>query len=557
MRKGMADLVIVNGKVLTMDGRGRRAEAIAVTGNRISLVGSTAEVMALRGNATHLIDAAGGSVLPGFVEAHMHLFTGASSRSDLQLFEVHGFFALEAAIKAYAAANPRKRLLMGRGANYTMLSDTERVTRHHLDRIIPDRPFVMTAPDFHTAWANTAALEAAGILHGRDVGVGNKIVMGEDGLATGELRESEAMAPVLDLKDTGGRERLGLSTGGEPDPAPTPGERAGDRALMKEGLDYSASHGITSIHNMDGNFYQLELLSEIEAEGGLTARVQIPFHFKNFMSLDRLEQASEMHRRYASDRLHSGRVKVFVDGVLDSWTAVMVEDYADKPGWRGEPLFEAEHFAEVAIEADRRGLQVSVHAIGDGAVRLVLDGYEAARRANGPRDARHRIEHIEVVHPQDIPRFAELGVIASMQPPHPPGTQGLPLEPTVSRIGRARWPYAYAWRTLRRAGARLVFATDWPVSPIDPMASIQAAVTRKRWADDLPDQRQTLLEAIAGYTRDGAYAEFMEDRKGALEEARLADIVVLSDDVERVEPEGLHAVRPVATVCDGRVSFEA
>jgi len=221
MNNGSADLIIVNGKVLTMANAGGRAEAIAVKGNRIALVGGNDEAMDLRGNATRVIDAGGGSVLPGFIEAHMHLFTGAASRADLQLFGVQGLATLEAAIKAYATANPSRRLLVGRGANYTILSETERVTRHHLDRIIPDRPFIMTAPDFHTAWANTAALMAAGILNGREVGVGNEIVMGDDGLASGELREGEAMAPVLDLSDTGGRERLGLSTGGEPATGPS------------------------------------------------------------------------------------------------------------------------------------------------------------------------------------------------------------------------------------------------------------------------------------------------------------------------------------------------
>ena len=235
----------------------------------------------------------------------------------------------------------------------------------------------------------------------------------------------------------------------------------------------------------------------------------------------------------------------------------MVEDYADRPGWRGEPLFSPEQFAEVAMEADRRGLQISVHAIGDGAVRMVLDGYEAARRANGIRNSRHRIEHIEVVHPDDIARFAELGVIASMQPPHPPGAGGHPLEPTISRIGPARWPLSYAWRILRDAGVRLVFATDWPVSSIDPMASIETAVTRKTWAEDLPDQSQTLMELIAAYTRDGAYAEFREDAKGSLEAGKLADMVVLSGDVEATAPEALHTLRPVVTVCDGEVSHEA
>ena len=249
-----------------------------------------------------------------------------------------------------------------------------------------------------------------------------------------------------------------------------------------------------------------------------------------------------MAERYRSEWLSSGMVKVFYDGVLDSWTAVMVERLCRPAGLARRAAVFAEQFAEVAIEVDRRGLQIAVHAIGDGAVRAVLDGYEAAQKQNGRRDSRHRIEHIEVTTEQDMPRFAELGVIASMQPPHPPGAMGLPLEPTVSRIGRARWPLSYAWRTLKDAGAHIVFASDWPVSPIDPIAGIQAAMLRKPWAEGMPDQSFSLHEALAGYTVEGAYAGFMEDRKGRLKPGYLADLVVLSGDLEAADPEQLHEV---------------
>ncbi|TIX40877.1 MAG: amidohydrolase, partial [Mesorhizobium sp.] len=195
------------------------------------------------------------------------------------------------------------------------------------------------------------------------------------------------------------------------------------------GLEWCARHGITSIQNMDGNLHQLELLSEIETEGGLLCRVQVPFHYKNFMTLDMLDKASDMAERYNGEWLSSGMVKVFYDGVLDSWTAVMVEPYADRPDWVGEPLFTPQQFIDLAVAVDSRGLQMAVHSIGDGAVRAVLDGYEAAQKANGRRDSRHRVEHIEVVTAADVPRFAKLGVIASMQPPHPPGSTGVPLEP--------------------------------------------------------------------------------------------------------------------------------
>jgi predicted amidohydrolase YtcJ len=551
-----ADLIVTNARILTMDDDNPTAQAIAVANGKILAVGTKAEIEALAGPATKRIDAKGGSVLPGFIESHLHMLMGAAELVQLQLFGVKGFDQLSEKVRAYAAANPDRPLLVAQGADYTIISDTEPLTRHHLDRILPDRPLALVSPDHHTMWANTRALEVAGILHGREVGAGNEIVMGADGLAEGELRESEAMGPVSALAGES-RIRLGITTGGEPETPPTPEERAADRAIMLRGLQHAAEHGITSFHNMDGNLYQLELLAELQAEGNLLCRARVPFHYKNFMTPDILAKASLMAERYNSDWLQSGFVKMFIDGVLDSWTAVMVEPYADRLDWVGEPLFSAEEFARVATEIDRRGLQIAVHAIGDGAVRTVLDGYEAAQKANGKRDSRHRIEHIEVTTDADVPRFAELGVVCSMQPPHPPGSMGLPLEPTVSRIGRDRWPLAYAWRTLKNTGAHVVFASDWPVSPIDPMAGIQAAVLRKPWADNMPDHSFSLREAIAGYTAEGAYTEFAENAKGRLKPGYLADLVVLSSDVEATDPAMLHTVRPVTTICGGNITYQA
>nr|WIE94404.1 amidohydrolase [Mesorhizobium sp. WSM4875] len=548
-----ADLIVENASILTMDPDTPAAQAIAIKGDKIIAIADRDSVRDCKGPATRVVDAQGGSVLPGFIEAHMHLFGGAAELDNLHLAGLQGFDALRDAIRGFAAKRPKAGLLLGAGVDYAILP--EPVTRHHLDRIIPDRPFAMSASDHHTMWANTKALEEAGLLHGKQVGPGNEIVMGTDGLAAGELREGEAFGPVL-AHFGANRTRLGLE-GAEPDPYPSAAELAADRDLMHRGLEWCAKHGITSIQNMDGNLYQLELLAGLQEEGRLICRTKIPFHFKNFMKLDMLEEASRMAAAYNSEWLSSGMVKVFYDGVLDSWTAVMVDDYADRPGWRGEPLFSPEHFAEVAVEADRRGLQIAVHSIGDGAVRAVLDGYQAAAKKNGRRDSRHRIEHIEVITPSDVPRFAELGVLASMQPPHPPGAMNFPLEPTISRIGHDKWPLSYAWRTLKNAGARVVFASDWPVSPVDPILGIQAAVLRKPWAEGLPDQSFSLHEAIAGYTVEGAYAEFMEHRKGRLKPGYLADIVVLSADIEKTAPEALHTVRPVTTICGGKITFQA
>ncbi|WP_181702742.1 amidohydrolase [Chthonobacter albigriseus] len=550
-----ADLVIVNGRVRTVDPSKPFAEAVAILGNRIAAVGDNAEILALKGSATRVFDAAGRTVLPGFVESHLHVFPGGLELDHCDLSGVRGVFAVSEKIRGYVATRPGSDLVIGQAADYTMLSDQAITTRQDLDAILPDRPLLLFAPDHHTAWANTAALAAAGILHGKPVGVGNEIVMAPDGTASGELREGEAFGPVLALSKVGTRVRQGLTNGGEPEP-PTPEERAADRAVMKRGLEHLARHGITSFHNMDGNFYQLELIDELIEAGDFICRARVPMHFVDAMPIEALEKASAMTARYDSDRLRSGFVKLFMDGVIDSGTAAMLEDYADRPGWRGDPLFTAERFNAIATEADRRGLQIAVHAIGDRAVRMVLDGYEAARKANGVRDSRHRIEHIEVIHPDDIPRLVDYGVMASMQPPHPPGAGNFPLEPTVSKIGEHRWPWAYAWNTIRDAGGRLVFASDWPVSPVSVTEGIQAAVTRPSWKEGLRDHRQTLDQAIAGYTIDGAYTEFMEDRKGMLKPGYLADVVVLSGDIDATPPQEIGGLQVALTVCDGIVTWE-
>ncbi|NKN38312.1 amidohydrolase [Agrobacterium sp. a22-2] len=551
-----ADIIIRNAKLLTMDETAPHAEAIALSGNTILSIGTDAEIDSLAGPSTRVIDAKGATVMPGINEAHMHIFMGSLSLQQLSLYGVRGFEAMSEAIKAYAAANPDEPVLLAQSADYTILGAGEEVTRHHLDQILPDRPFLMYAPDHHTAWANTAALKLADLLNGRDVGVGNEVVMGDDGLATGELRETNAISPVVQLASTGGREGLGILTGGDPDNV-TPEQRAGDRAMLKRGLDYCASEGITSVQNFDGNLYQLELMEELLQAGELPVRIRIPFHMKNFMDIGMLETAASWKQRFASDMLRGDFVKVFMDGVIDSQTAYMLEGYADRPDFCCEPLFTPQAWEAVAVKADSLGLQIAVHAIGDAAVRQTLDGYQAAAKANGARDSRHRIEHIEIIDPSDVPRFAELGVVASMQPVHVPGGSCFPLEPTIHRLGEARFPYAYAWRTMKDAGARLVFATDWPISPVSPFGCIQNALTRKPWKDGDPDQRMTLSESLHAYTAEGAWVEFMEDRKGQLKPGYLADIVMLNQDIEACPLDKVADVKPVLTICDGRITYEA
>ncbi len=551
-----ADVIITDAKVLTMDLAAPRAEAVAITNGRVLAVGSKQDIAGTRGPNTRLISAQGNSVLPGFIEAHMHIFMGAAELHHLPLAGLGGFDQVDKAVKAYIPTQPKAKVLFGAGADYAIMGAGVPLSRHHLDRMCGDRPFAVASADHHTMWANTKALEAVGLLHGKSLGPGNEIVMGADGLATGELREIEAFGPVIEYSGEH-RASLGIATGGEPTPTPSSLERSADIATLKRGLDWCAKHGITSVHNMDGNLYNLELLAEIEAEGGLLARNKVPFHFKNFMKVDMLEKASLMAERYHSDWLSSGLVKFFMDGVLDSYTSYMVDDYADNPGHRTKPLFSQEQFNEAAIEADRRKLQIAVHSSGDAAVRSVLDGYQAAQNANGKRDSRHRIEHIEVITPADIPRLKELGVIASMQPPHPPGVMNFPLEPTLTRIGKNRWPFSFPSKTLKESGAHVVFASDWPVADISVLAGIQAATTRKVWGSGDPDQRFNLLDTLAAYTYEGAYAEFAENKKGILKRGFLGDAVVLSGDIENTPLEEISKLHPAITICGGRVTYEA
>ncbi|WP_431299032.1 amidohydrolase [Tabrizicola sp. BL-A-41-H6] len=541
------DLLFVDAKVLTMDDARPRAEAVAVAGGRIVAVGG-AEVAALAGPETRVVRCGGRTLLPGFVESHLHLVLGGAELAQLQIGGVMGFEALKAAFEGYAALHPGAPLLMAQGAAYGILGAP--ATRHDLDRVIADRPIAMMAPDHHTVWANTAALRAAGLLQGAVMPHGHEVVMGADGTATGELREFEAFGPVLAL---GGEAhlQLGIATGGEPEPWPSAAQRARDKDKIAAGLAHCAAHGITSMVNMDGNRYTCVLLREMAEEGRLTARVKVPFHFKPHMELAELDRATAMTAEFTGEWVTSGFVKMFMDGVVDSRTAYMLNDYPGVPGHRGEPLFEPERFNEICVEIDRRGLQIAVHAIGDGAVRQTIDGFEAALKANGAHDMRHRIEHIELIDRADVPRLGALGITASVQPPHAPGVMDFSLDSMEAVMPRDRWPDAYLCRTLAEHGAPLVFASDWPVTDVSVMRGIQAALTRVPY-EGAGDERVGLQEVLRAYTVSGARAAHCEGLTGMLREGLAADLVLIDGDIESLPADRIGATGIALTVSAGR-----
>ncbi len=529
-----ADILITHARCFTADPANPRAEAVAVRGNRIAFVGSANDGEAWRGPRTRVIDAQGCTLMPGFIDSHFHLLMGSIELADAQLGEVKTFGALAGSIRKFAGDHPDRRWLVGRGLPYSILPDAEMLTRHHLDSIVSDRPLVVFAYDTHTAWANTDALRRASLLKdGKTVAPNSQIVLGPDGLANGELRELGAYRPVLDL-------------------IPPPGD-AEKRSLLRQGLAQAAAFGVTSVHNMDGDAGQLALYAALEDLGELTLRVVVPYSVKPDTPIEALQEAVAMHDT-SSDLVRGGCVKFFMDGVIESYTALLLDDYAGQPGNRGDANFSAEHFARLASEADRLGLQIFVHAIGDAAVRRTLDGFAAAQRANGCRReaCRHRVEHIELIHADDLPRFAELGVIASMQPLHAP-TTAHSSDVWPARVGPARWHRSFAWRSLRESGARLVFGSDWPVVSQNPMRGVHAALNRKPWIEGGVDHRQTLADTLIAYTRDAAYAEFQEYQKGQLRVGMLADMVLLSRDLFAVPVDEIDRVHPVLTMCDGRI----
>ena len=356
-----ADLVITNARALTMDPAQPHAAEVALCADRIVFVGASAGSTAMRGPHTRVIDAQGWTLLPGIIDSHYHLWWGSAQLDDMLFGGVSSSAEMTDVVRVYAAANPDKPWLVGHGLAYNVLPGNASLTRQHLDAIIADRPLIIISFDVHTGWAITRALEMAGLLHGGTCAPGNEIVLGADGLATGELREPGAYQQVMTLA-----------------PKPSATETL---LLLRKGLALTASYGITSIHNMDGDASQMGLYTRLEAQGELTLRISIPFLATPDMPPNALAEAVEMQQSQTK-RVRSGRVKVFMDGVIESYTALMLDEYADFPGNTGMAIYSAEQFARLAIEADRLGLQVTVHAIGDGAVRRALDGYEQAQQAN-------------------------------------------------------------------------------------------------------------------------------------------------------------------------------
>ena len=530
----MVDLALINTKIWTGDAGRPWAEAVAVRGEKIQAVGTTAEVRRLSGPGTELVDLGGALVLPGFIDSHTHFLTGGFALKSIQLHDAKSREEFVARIAAKARELGPGRWILDGNWDEEQFNPPELPRRDWIDAVTPDNPVCVSRIDLHTVLANTAALTLAGITRHTPAPAGGEIVKDP---ATGE--------PTGLLKDTASDLVLAKV------PEPTFADKL---EAAGASLRHAAEHGVTSVNDM-ADASSFEVFQELARQGRLTTRVHVYVPVTEVETLARLRMKSPFGGAY----LQLAGLKGFVDGSLGSATAYFFEPYADAPDKSG--LLHGQMFPEGVMErrilaADRAGLQVAIHAIGDRANSLILDIFEKAAAANGPRDRRWRVEHAQHLRPADIARFGRLGVVASVQPYHLID-DGRWAE---RKIGPERARTTYAFESLRRAGARLAFGSDWTVAPLDPVLGIYAATTRRTLDGEhpggwVPEEKISVEEAVRAYTVNGAWVEFAESSKGMIGPDKLADLVVLDRDIFAVPPEAIAGAKVAMTVFDGKILF--
>jgi hypothetical protein len=534
------DLIVINGKVYAGGGTAELAEAVAIRGNKVVRVGSNREIQRLRRAQTTIVDAKGGAVVPGFNDAHVHFISGGLSLDQINLADATTLDAIKDSIRVWSEAHPERTWITGRGWYYQPFAGTL-PTRQLLDKLVPDRPAYLVAYDGHTGWANTKALKLAGITrHTKNPRNGVIVKDPRTGEPSGALKEAA----------------MSLMTAA---PQPTTEDKV---AAIRAGIIEAQRLGITSVQNAGGDAGDLELYDGLRKRGELRLRVYQALSADATLNEADLTRLAAVHERFADDPLlKTGAVKLVADGVIESHTAAMLAPYANKPGTKGDARFTASQLNQTVSRLDREGWQVMTHAIGDAAVRMTLDAYEAAAAANPrpERGRRHRIEHIETIDPADIPRFGTLGVMASMAPVHATPSPE-PGDVWSTNIGAERAARGWLWGSIARAGGRLTFGSDWPVMTLDPLLGLHVAVNRTTvtglpeggW---LPAERLPLRKAIDAYTSDAAWASFDEQRKGVLSRDMLADLVVLSEDIFDTPGAGLTDGQVMVTIFDGKVVY--
>jgi len=535
-----ADLVVKNAKIVTIDNDNPRGQAIAVKGEIILAVTSNAKIeQYIEEGTTQVIDAGGRLLIPGLNDAHIHFMGGGTSLMQLDFRYVHDTDAIKQMVADAVEHSKPGELISGRGWEHETFPDKKWPTKEILDAVAPDNPVALRRADGHSVWVNSYVI--------RESGVTKETPDPPNGTI---MRDPETGEPTGIFKE--GASRLLKITSSVKLTKEERAERA-DKAL-ELALKAARETGVTSVQQLNGGFEQF---LRFKNEGRLTARATINMSLpRSEEGLARLEELRDEYPQ-SDNWIRFGYLKIFIDGTLGSGTALMFEPFEDDPGTSGLPMMPYEEFEGRIVAADARGFQTGTHAIGTKGNNFVLNAVQKARETNGIRDARHRSEHAQILIDEDIPRFAELGVIASMQPTHCITDKRF----AEKRIGLERCRGAYAWRRLLDAGAKIAFGTDWPVEPIDPLEGLYGAVSRKDRAGEegdgwFPDQKLTMEEAIALYTQGAAYAEFMEDRKGKLKQGYLADMVIFNQDLMTIPHDQIMESKVDITIVGGKVVFE-
>ncbi len=533
-----ADLVLKGGAVYTVDAMRSWARAVAVRDGRITYVGSDEGVQPHIGAGTKVIDLKDRMVLPGFQDIHIHPIWGGIQALACDLSGLETQEQYVEAVAQYAAKNPHEPWILGGGWSMSVFQPGGITDRRLLDAVVPDRPVFLTSADGHTSWANSKALEIAGITNGTPDPAGGRI---DRDPATGE-----AIGSLQEFAGDLVREHV---------PAYTP------EALVK-GLKYALAmvngYGITAFQDAGVDFEGLnglEAYRQLDESGELTARVVASLWWDKNTGEEQIPSFIERRERYTKGRLSATTVKIMQDGVMENHTAALLEPYAGKPGVTGFPMVDPQKLKQYVTRLDEEGFQVHFHAIGDGAIRQSLDAVEAARKKNGNRGNRHHISHIQLFHPTDIPRFRELDVVANFQPLWALADEYI-TDMTIPFLGPERSRWLYPIGSLVDSGAVVAFGSDWSVSTANPFEEIEVALTRMGPKGEttepfLPEERIDLPTALAAFTINAAYVNSLEKETGSIEIGKFADLIVVDRNLFSIEPSEISESKVLLTLLEG------
>jgi predicted amidohydrolase YtcJ len=534
---GPRTLFFLHGRIYTADPQHPWASAMAVRDGKFTCIGGIEQIMLECGGGAEdaeRVQLNGRFVIPGFNDAHAHLGDAGSEMRAVRLNGAASIEELQKRVAEGVAQHKKGDWIIGAGWDHTLWLDKKFPNKQQLDAIAPKNPVLLYHVSGHVAVANSLALQVAKIAKDTPNPKGGEFEKGEDGELTGMLKEGSAMSLVAQWV-----------------PDPTPAERRRGIELVLADL---AKNGVTSVQD-NSDWDDFLVYRDLKDEGKLTARITEWLHFSSPLNVLQNERSEG---GVTDPWLKTGALKMVTDGALGSRTAAMLAPYSDDPSATGILIMEPDKLRQMAIERDKAGFQLAFHAIGDRANRVALDTFEAVAKANGPRDRRDRIEHAQVVAPEDLPRFAQLKVIASMQPSHETND----MRWAEARVGPDRIKGAYAWNTLQKSGARLAFGTDYPVEPVSPFRGLYACVTRELpeggpaggWQ---PQEKISLEDCIRNYTLGSTYAQFEEGKKGQLKIGQYADFLILSNDLTKVPPADYLSTKVLRTVVGGRTVYQS